>query len=283
MASFRHFMGGVRGKRNHNSDTSTRQGLFGVDELFIGRQDNKWQSFVGQYADNPAEDADAIYAANNNAPSGLYYIRNNNSDTDLAWCEINYQGTGKSYVLIFSATNVYGYTANWWKGQYMNTSVFESSSGTMHANWTGLVKKNLKLETWNHFSWNELLIIEDHNNDVSWKSYKHSSVQPMNYYLGGSTERAWYYYDSDMISGGTGRRAFTSNRIGYNYSLSNDGGRLVADPPSNECSGGFNTHVDSGTGYNWKGNITRNDSGRHYNSDGSTDNHTCWFLGRTWN
>ena len=52
-------MGGVRGKRNHNSDTSTRQGLFGVDELFIGRQDNKWQSYVGQNAANPAEDADA--------------------------------------------------------------------------------------------------------------------------------------------------------------------------------------------------------------------------------
>ena len=86
-----------------------------------------------------------------------------------------------------------------------------------------------------------------------------------------------------MISGGTGRKAFTSDRIHYNYSLSNDGGRLVPDPPSNECSGGFNTHVDDGTGYSWKGNITRNDSNRHYNNDGSTDNHTCWFLARTWN
>ena len=273
----------MRGKKPRNYRSSTKSGLFGVNEQMIMQGDNEWAIGLGESADVPASSADAIYADNPAATSGLYYINYNSSDTDLAWCEINYQNSGKSYVLLFSATNNYGDTANWWKGQYMNTSTFESSSGTMHANWTSLVKKNLKLETWNHFGWNELLIIEDHNNDVSWKSYKHSTVQVMNYYLGNTGSRGWYYNDSDMISGGSGRRAFTSNRIHYNYSLSNDGGRLVPDPPHQESSGGFNTHVDDGTGYSWKGNITRNDSNRHYNNDGTTGNHTCWFLARTWN
>jgi len=275
--------GRMRGKKPRNYRTSTKSGLFGVNEQHIMQADNEWALGLGESVDAPASSADAIYTDNPAATSGLYYINNNSTDTDLAWCEINYQNSGKSYVLLFSATNVYGDTRNWWKGQYMNTTVFEDSQGTSHSSWTSLVKKNLKLETWNHFSWNELLIIEDHNNDVSWKSYKHSTTQTMNYYLGGSTSRGWYYNDSDMISGGTGRRAFTSNRIHYNYSLSNDGGRLVPDPPHQESSGGFNTHVDDGTGYTWKGNITRNDSNRHYNNDGTTTNHTCWFLARVWN
>ena len=92
-----------------------------------------------------------------------------------------------------------------------------------------------------------------------------------------------------MISGGTGRKAFTSDRVGYNYSLSDDGGRLVPDPKIQECTGGFNTRVDDGNSAlwsgdgNWRGNITRNDSNRKYNNDGTTTNHTCWFLARTWN
>jgi len=278
------YNGGIRGKRGRDHNLSSRSGLFGVNENQIGRLEQKWQSYKGQTAGNPATDADEIYSSSgNSASSGLYYIKNNGVDTDLAWCELNYQDTGKSYVLIFAATNYYGYTQSWWKGNYMNTTVFENSDGTAHSSWTSLVKKNLKLETWNHYSWNELLIIEDHNNDISWKSYKHTTTENMAYYLGGDTSRGWYYYDSDMISGGTGRKAFTSSRIHYNYSLSNDGGRIVADGIVNECSGGFNTHVDNGTGYNWKGNLTRNDGNRHYNSDGSTDNHTAWFLARTWN
>ena len=275
--------GRMRGKKPRNYTAATKSGLFGVNEQMIMQGENQWAVGLGEDVSVPATSADAIYTENSAATSGLYYIKNNNVDTDLAWCEINYQNSGKSYVLLFSATNVYGSTANWWKGQYMNTTVFESSSGTMHANWTSLVKKNLKLETWNHFGFNELLIIEDHNNDVSWKSYKHPTTQPMSYYLGNTGSRGWYSNDGDMISGGTGRKAFTSSRIHYNYSLSNDGGRLVPDPPSNEASGGFNTHVDDGTGYSWKGNLTRNDSGRHYNSNGSTSNHTCWFLARVWN
>ena len=68
--------------------------------------------------------------------SGLYYIKANGVDTDLAWCELNYQGTGRSYVLIFAATNLYGDTQSWWKGQYLNCTVFENSDGTSHASWT---------------------------------------------------------------------------------------------------------------------------------------------------
>ena len=90
--------------------------------------------------------------------------------------------------MLFSATNNYGDTSDWWKDQYMNATTFESSDGIMHANWTSLVKKNLKLETWNNYYWNELLIIEDHNNELSWKSYKHDTVENMNYYLGNNTK-----------------------------------------------------------------------------------------------
>ena len=277
------YNGGVRGKRGTNHDSATRSGLFGVNEAHIGRTENKWQQFKGESSDNPAASADEVYSSSgNSASSGLYYIKANGVDTDLAWCELNYQGTGRSYVLIFAATNLYGDTQSWWKGQYMNSTVFENSDGTSHASWTSRTKKNLKLETWNHYSWNELLIIEDFEGDESWKSYKHDSIQTMNYYLGGTTTRGWYNRDSDMITGGTNRKAFTSDQIKYNNSLSNDGGRLVPDNPSNECSGGFNTHVDDGTGYVWKGNITRNDGNRHYNSDVTTGNHTCWFLGRTY-
>ena len=280
----RSFYGGIRGKKNHNHDSQSTSGLFGINEQMIRRLDTNWQSYKGQTADNPATDADEVYSSSGNtAPSGRYYIKNNGSDTDLVWCEMNYQSTGRSYVLIFAATNLYGDQQSWWKGNYMDANVFENSDGTAHSSWTSLVKKNLKLETWNHYSWNELLIIEDYDNDVSWKSYKHPSVETMYYYLGGTTARGWYYRDSDMITGGSNRKAFTTDQIHYNNSLSNDGGRLVPANPSNECSGGFNTHVDNGGGYVWKGNITRNDGNRHYNSDGTTTNHTCWFLGRTWN
>ena len=279
MSRFHRIYGGTIGKKANNYTQGSKSGIFGVNEQLILKSQNQWSSVVGQSENNPASSADAIYSANPNLNSGLYYINSNGTDTDLLWCELNYGGSGRSYVLIFSVTNIYGTTANWWLDNYMNSTTFEGS-GTTLSSWTSLVKMNGKWNSWNRLTFNELLIIENFTDNVGYRSYIHSSNQNMNYYLGVTTGGR-NASGTGGISGSTGSmRAFNTNNIYYNNALGDDGGRIVPAGPSSEASGGFNTRVDGGTGYSWKGNITRNDSNRHFGSNGATGNHSLWFLGR---
>lgn len=272
--------GRMRGKKPRNYRQVSKSGLFGVNEQMILKADQEWDAGLGTTSDLGAASADAIYADNPANTSGLYYLDQNQDGTsDQYWCELNYNNSGRSYVLIFSVTNIYGTTANWWKDNYMNSTTFEGS-GTTLSSWTSLVKMNGKWSSWNNFQFDELLIIENFSGNVGYRSYIHSSPQYMNYYLGVTTTGR-SASSTGGISGGTANmRAYNTGNIYYNNALGDDGGRLVPAGPSNEASGGFNTRVDGGTGYSWKGNLTRNDGDRHYNSSGSTTDHTCWFLGR---
>ncbi len=70
---------------------------------------------------------------------------------------------------------------------------------------------------------------------------------------------------------------FNTSNLYFNYALDNDGARIAAAGASSEACGGIAARVDGYNGYDWKGNITRNDSGRTYNSDGTTTDHTVWI------
>ena len=63
--------GKMRGKKPRNYRTSTKSGLFGVNEQHIMQADNEWALGLGESVNAPASSADAIYTDNPAAQSGL--------------------------------------------------------------------------------------------------------------------------------------------------------------------------------------------------------------------
>ena len=221
------------------------------------------------------------------APDGSYYVQLSGMSSSIQTYVKKLNGV--YYVLAAIVTNSDGDTADWWQGD----STKSNSSGTNYfttdttlrtsSMQNETTKDNAKNEIFNTVSFNKLMIKEDHNGTTGFRAYTLNASKK----FGGASGTRWFsttsgqgttsnVVQSSTYSTGT-QYAFKTSNLYFDYQTNNDGGRLIPSPPSNEASGGWSTRVDGHSGYNWKGNLTRNDS-RQFNADGTTTDHTAWFF-----
>ena len=221
------------------------------------------------------------------APDGSYYVQLSGMSSAIQTYVKKLNGV--YYVLAAIVTNSDGDTADWWQGD----STKANSSGTNYfttdttlrtsSMQNETTKDNAKNEIFNTVSFNKLMIKEDHNGTTGFRAYTLNASKK----FGGASGTRWFsttsgqgttsnVVQSSTYSTGT-QYAFKTSNLYFDYQTNNDGGRLIPSPPSNEASGGWSTRVDGHSGYNWKGNLTRNDS-RQFNADGTTTDHTAWFF-----
>ena len=221
------------------------------------------------------------------APDGSYYVQLSGMSSAIQTYVKKLNGV--YYVLAAIVTNSDGNTADWWQGD----STKANSSGTNYfttdttlrtsSMQNETTKDNAKNEIFNTVSFNKLMIKEDHNGTTGFRAYTLNASKK----FGGASGTRWFSTTSGQgttsnvvqsMTYSTGTQyAFKTNNLYFDYQTNNDGGRLIPSPPSNEASGGWSTRVDGHSGYNWKGNLTRNDS-RQFNADGTTTDHTAWFF-----
>ena len=221
------------------------------------------------------------------APDGSYYVQLSGMSSSIQTYIKKLNGV--YYALAAIVTNSDGDTADWWQGD----STKANSSGTNYfttdttlrtsSMQNETTKDNAKNEIFNTVSFNKLMIKEDHNGTTGYRAYTLNASKK----FGGASGTRWFSTTSGQggtsnvvqsVTYSTGTQyAFKTSNLYFDYQTNNDGGRLIPSPPSNEASGGWSTRVDGHTGYYWKGNLTRT-SGRHYNSDGTTTDHTAWFF-----
>jgi len=221
------------------------------------------------------------------APDGSYYVQLTGMSSAIQTYVKKLNGV--YYVLAAIVTNSDGDTADWWQGD----STKANSSGTNYfttdttlrtsSMQNETTKDNAKNEIFNTVSFNKLMIKEDHNGTTGYRAYTLNASKK----FGGASGTRWFsttsgqgttsnVVQSSTYSTGT-QYAFKTSNLYFDYQTSNDGGRLIPSPPSNEASGGWSTRVDGHSGYSWKGNLTRNDS-RQFNNDGTTTDHTAWMF-----
>tara|TARA_S200000501_G_C20824960_1_gene744545 strand:+ start:983 stop:1888 length:906 start_codon:yes stop_codon:yes gene_type:complete len=222
------------------------------------------------------------------APDGSYYVQLSgmSSATQTYVKKLN----GVYYVLAAIVTNSDGDTADWFQGDttkggtVSGTNYFTTDSTLRTSSMQNeTTKDNAKNEIFNTVSFNKLMIKEDHNGTIGFKAYTLNASKK----FGGASGTRWFSTTSgqgatsDVVQSmtySTGTQyAYTSSNLYFDYQTNNDGGRLIPSPPSNEASGGWSTRVDGHSGYYWKGNLTKN-SGRQFNSDGTTTDHTAWMF-----
>ena len=221
------------------------------------------------------------------APDGSYYVQLAGMSSAIQTYVKKLNGV--YYVLTAIVTNSDGDTADWWQGD----STKANSSGTNYfttdttlrtsSMQNETTKDNAKNEIFNTVSFNKLMIKEDHNGTTGFRAYTLNASKK----FGGASGTRWFSTTSGQgttsnvvqsmdYSTGT-QYAFKTSNLYFDYQTNNDGGRLIPSTPSNEASGGWSTRVDGHSGYNWKGNLTRNDS-RQFNVDGTTTDHTAWMF-----
>ena len=221
------------------------------------------------------------------APDGSYYVQLSGMSSSIQTYVKKLNGV--YYVLAAIVTNSDGNTADWWQGD----STKANSSGTNYfttdttlrtsSMQNETTKDNAKNEIFNTVSFNKLMIKEDHNGTTGYRAYTLNASKK----FGGASGTRWFsttsgqggtsnVVQSSTYSTGT-QYAFKTSNLYFDYQTNNDGGRLIPSTPSNEASGGWSTRVDGHSGYNWKGNLTRNDS-RQFNADGTTTDHTAWMF-----
>jgi len=258
----------------------------------------------GATSELAALSADHIQYVTGGASDGVYWINPDAGTAIQTWCVFDNTNSSvlggtsnKGYVMLFCATNDDGRDSGDWapRQNFNNTSGYEGS-GTNVPSWASLVKKNMKSQLWWRFDFDEILLIENHSNSVGYRSYV------LNDDAGETTNSFWDWIEiashntftnratSNPISGGTSNmKAFTTNEIDFNVQVDTggqDGGAMVPEGPSSECSGGFNTQTDGQIGhgsYPWSGILTRNDSNRSWNTGGATTDHSLWVFGRDTN
>ena len=221
------------------------------------------------------------------APDGQYYVQLSGMSSAIQTYVKKLNGV--YYVLAAIVTNSDGDTADWWQGDttksnasgtnYFTTDTTLRTSSMQNET----TKDNAKNEIFNTVSFNKLMIKEDHNGTIGYVAYTLNASKK----FGGASGTRWFNQSSgggttsNVVSSRTytqgTQTTFNQSNLYFQYQTNNDGGMMVSDGISNESTGGWSTRVDGHSGYSWKGNLTRT-SGRHYNSDGTTTDHTAWMF-----
>ena len=277
---------------NHSSDptSSLAEGdIFynSTDNVYRWYNGSEWVQFGAAGADGSQLRPFTTFSemAQAAAPDGAYYVQLSGMSSSIQTYVRKVNNV--YYALAASVTNSDGDTADWFTGD----STHANSSGTNYfitdttlrtSSLVSEAKDNAKNSIFNTVSFNKLLIKEDHNGTTGFVAYTLNASKK----FGGASGTRWFNQSS---GGGNTSSAvqsrthtqgtqttYNQSNIYFQYQTNNDGGMLVSDGISNESTGGWSTRVDGHTGYHWKGNLTRT-SGRHYNSDGTTTDHTAWM------
>ena len=207
---------------------------------------------------------------------GVYWISRDGSSSGTAINTFFRKKNGRYWAIAWVVTNEDGDFSDWWNGEWGGTNHFTSTSTLRTSDTHSYVKNNAKNDLFNYYSFTDFMLREDHNNTIGYRTYTLSSNR---------TFRGWFtsgasgnVRSATPYESGSFYAFVASSAIMFNNDLGNDGARMTSQGPSQECSGGIAGRVDGHQGYTWKGNVTRGDGGRHYNADGTTPNHTCWFF-----
>jgi hypothetical protein len=218
------------------------------------------------------------------APSGVYYVAPSGAGADPIKTYVDNGNLGGRWMLAAVVTNSTGTAADWFNGEFgVNQGVnhFTAVSTLNTSSLLSLQKSNAKHPLFDYFAFSELLIREDYQGTIGYKAYAlNASRSFRTRFLAASNATYTNEVSSILGRSGTMGGTFSPDTLMFNYQLTNDGARLAATAASNEATGGIVGRVDGGTGYVWKGNLTRSDSGRHFNSAGATADHTVWLFVR---
>jgi len=186
------------------------------------------------------------------------------------------------WALAWVVTNSTGDGTDWWNGDSFlpgatGTNHFTSIS-TLGSTLSETAKANAKNPLFDYLAFTKMMIKENHSGTLGTKRYALSASATFRSRFDSTPIIAANSVSSVLGSSGS-FSTFTTNDLYFNYNnASNDGGRLLAALPSAEASGGIGTWVDRSRSYAWKGNLTRSDANRSYNTDGTTTDHTVWIF-----
>ena len=220
---------------------------------------------------NPFLNMAEVNAAN--PGDGVYWIDSGNGTAINTYFR---KKNGRYWAIAWVVTNEDGDFSDWWNGEWGGTNYFTSTATLRTGDTHSYVKNNAKNDLFNYYSFTDFMLREDHNNTIGYRTYTLNSNKTFRGWFTGSDTgnvRSATPYET-----GSFYAFVSSSTIMFNRDLGNDGARMTSQNPSAEASGGIAGRVDGHQGYNWKGNVTRGDSGRHFSADGTTTDHTCWFF-----
>lgn len=229
---------------------------------------------IGETSDNPASSPSEVTAQT----TGVYWYKPSGYSGSAFEAYTDFDTSGGPWVLTWIVTNANGDTVDWWDGD----SSMSGATGTNHFTTTstlgsttsGTSKNNAKNPFFDYYSFTDMMIVENHSGTLGTKRYRLSETNTFKYHFINQSDASLV---SSVLGSSGSFTTFTTNTLYFNWNLSNDGGRMTATTPLSEASGGISCRVDGTRSYSWKGNITRSDSGRNYNSDGTTTDHTVWI------
>lgn len=188
---------------------------------------------------------------------------------------------GGGWLLSWVVTNAQGDLSDWFNGDFgSGTNHFTTISQLNVNSMLAFNKLNAKNPLFDYWSFQDMMIREDHNGSIGYKAYRLSTNQSFRTRFQATNNTSYQDTVSTVLGSSGSFSTFSSNSLAFNYDLGNDGARMAAVSAISEATGGIAARVDGGTGYTWKGNLTRSDSGRNYFTDGTTTDHAVWIFVR---
>jgi hypothetical protein len=232
-------------------------------------------NLIGSSSDNPAISPSQV----STQTTGVYWYKPTGYSGSAFQAYTDFDTAGGPWALTWIVTNANGDTVDWWDGDTSFPGATSSPDhfitvSTLGSTTSGTSKNNAKNPFFDYYSFTDMMIVENHSGTLGTKRYRLSQTNTFRYHFINQT-------GSDLVSSVLGSSGsfttFTTSNLYFNYSLLNDGGRMLATLPSTEASGGISARVDQSRSYAWRGNITRSDADRFYNNDGTTTDHTVWI------
>jgi len=205
-------------------------------------------------------------------PNGNYWFKNGSDPAYQAYYLGSVDSGGWTFLCSMSNFND---DHEYWTPSNENYTNLDTRIGetTKVGTLTDLTKNSSKAPAFWNLNFNQILFYVNYNGNVGWERYNFNHNNTLQHFMLNNTGT------HSAGSWSNRQQPFTGTiymRIGYN----NDGGIFATTTISNECVGGLLTNVDGNFNNGWCGNISRNDAGRHYGSDGTDTDHTVWVFGK---
>jgi len=224
--------------------------------------------------------ADPLTSFDQASVDGVYWIRPTGiSQGSEIRTYINKSEGNGGWALAWVVTNANGDGADWWDGDSSmsgnsGTNHFTSTTSYFGSTLTNNTKSNAKNILFNNYQFSRMMIIENHSGTMGVKQYNMNTIQTFAHHFNNQS-------GSDLVANvlktSGSFSTFNTSNLYFNFTLNNDGARIAATTASAESVGGISARVDGNRNYLWKGNLTRSDSNRNFNNDGTTTDHTVWI------